>query len=383
MPRKKTSQKPPKAVVSVRLYRRIAATFIILTIFLFAFIVYLSFSKASIIIETDSETVSIDFSVNIEQEPSSRDTISGEIVSIIVQEGLKEETTGTKEEGMGVARGVVTILNKSSRDQVLIRTTRLLTSDKKLFRLDEQVTAPAQGEVQARIYADEPGEDYVIEPALFTIPGLWEGLRDKIYAESVEATSISANEIRIATQQDMDRASAKLLSNLFKKGQEELKLTVLENLDGQNFANEIIEEEFDVEVGDQVDFVEVSMKLRVVGILYDKDALRNLAKSKLEESISSDVELFKINYEKMGVNIIRYDLNAENANLKVFISGDTVLKSNSQIFDKNRLVGMDRESAIQYFKNFDSVKSVTIELKPFWLKRIPELRDHIEIRIKR
>lgn len=372
-----------KAVVSVRLYRRIAVTFIILTAFLFVFILYLSFSKASIIIETDHEIVSLDFSVNIEKEPSSEGAIQGEVASVIIQGEFEEETTGTVEEKEGVARGVVTILNKTSNNQVLIKTTRLLTSDDKLFRLDEEVTVPAGGKVEARIYANEAGEDGVVGPALFTIPGLWEGLQDKIYAESVESTSISAEEIKVVSQEDLNRVSNKLRNQLLEQGKEELELTILGDWSGQEFTSEIIEEEFDVETGEQAESLNLYMELRIVGILYDKDELRNIAKNKLEESISSDVELTKIDYEKMRVDITRYDLSVENAGLKIFINGDTVLKSSSQIFDKNRLVGMDKQTVIDYFKDFDSIKSVTIELKPFWLKRIPELRDHIEIRIKR
>jgi len=388
-PRKSTSRgrspkpTPQKAVVSIRVYRRIAATFIVLTVCMFAFIVYLSFSKASIIIETEHEIIKKDFSVNIEHEPSSRDTVQGEVVSIIVQGELEEEATGMVEEKEGIARGVIVLANKTSRDQVLIRTTRLLTTDKKLFRLDEKVTVPANGEVEANIYADELGEEGLIDTTFFTIPGLWEPLQDKIYAWNTEPTAMSIKEMKLVRQEDLDHASEKLQNQLLEEGKKQLNLTILDNWAGKEFAAETIEEEFETEAGESSDVVRVSMELRVIGILYNKEDLQAIAKLKLEESISSDVDLVEINYEDMTVDIARYDLLAENANLEVVVRGDTILKSNSQIFDKNYLVGLDKESAIKYFKNFDSVKSVVIELQPFWLKRIPELRDHIEIKIKR
>lgn len=385
MPRKTSSKNKtlPKAAVSVRLYRRIAATFIILTAFLFVFIIYLSFSKASVIIEADQKMVSIDFSLNIEKNPSTENTIEGEVVSVVVQGETEEEATGELVKEDGVARGTVVFVNKTSNDQTLIRTTRLLTPDEKLFHLDKKIVVPAGGEVEAPIYADESGEEGIIGPSLFTIPGLWEGLQDKIYGESAEATFINIEEIKMVTQDDLDRVRDKLKEELLEKGKEELKFTILKDFDGQLFDGEIIEEEFDTELNEQTERFSLSMEFRVVGIFFSQEELRDIAKNKLEESISSDVELVRINYDTIELDPSRYDLSEENATLRVLINGDTILKSNSQIFDKNRLVGMDKESAIDYFKNFDAVKSVTIELKPFWLKRIPELRDHIEIIIKR
>ncbi|NQU83226.1 MAG: hypothetical protein HQ536_00795, partial [Parcubacteria group bacterium] len=233
------------------------------------------------------------------------------------------------------------------------------------------------------IYADELGEEGLIDTTFFTIPGLWEPLQDKIYAWNTEPTAMSIKEMKLVRQEDLDHASEKLQNQLLEEGKKQLNLTILDNWAGKEFAAETIEEEFETEAGESSDVVRVSMELRVIGILYNKEDLQAIAKLKLEESISSDVDLVEINYEDMTVDIARYDLLAENANLEVVVRGDTILKSNSQIFDKNYLVGLDKESAIKYFKNFDSVKSVVIELQPFWLKRIPELRDHIEIKIKR
>ena len=387
MPRKiKTNKKmSSKPEISVRLYRRIAATFIIITALLFVFIIYLSFSKASIIIETDYEPVSIDFSANIELDSSSRDTIVGEITSVVVKGEIESETKGVIEEGEGVAKGTATLFNNTLNDQVLIRTTRLLTKNDELFRLDEKVTIPANGEVEARIYADKSGEEFEIEPTNFIIPGLWKPLQDKIYAESSEKTVISKNQVKVFSADDFNQITEEFQNELLEKGKQEIELTMLENWSGQEFTSEIIIQEFDADIGEEVEKINCEMELRVIGVLYNKDELRNLAKTKLQESISSDVELVNIDYQNMEIKITRYELteNEESAHFDIVINGDTILKSNSQIFDKNRLVGLDKEAAIDYFKNFDSVKSVVIELKPFWLKRIPELRDHIEIRIKR
>jgi len=74
--------------------------------------------------------------------------------------------------------GKVTISNAYSADpQTLIATTRILSSDGKLFRLKDTVTVPGMqggqpGAIAAEIVADKVGADYAIPAGTFTIPGL-------------------------------------------------------------------------------------------------------------------------------------------------------------------------------------------------------------------
>ncbi len=74
--------------------------------------------------------------------------------------------------------GKVTISNAYSADpQTLIATTRILSSDGKLFRLKDTVTVPGMqggqpGTIAAEIVADKVGADYAIPAGTFTIPGL-------------------------------------------------------------------------------------------------------------------------------------------------------------------------------------------------------------------
>jgi hypothetical protein len=82
------------------------------------------------------------------------------------------------------AHGSVRIINNSSQPQALIRTTRLMTSDNKIYRLNQSIVVPAYEHVMVEVYADAPGSEYAISPTQFIIPGLDASLQSMIYAVS-------------------------------------------------------------------------------------------------------------------------------------------------------------------------------------------------------
>ncbi|MCX6784838.1 MAG: hypothetical protein NTV81_02790, partial [Candidatus Komeilibacteria bacterium] len=84
--------------------------------------------------------------------------------------------------------GVIEIINNSSKNQSLIATTRFITTDNLLFRLDKPVTVLAHQKIKATVTADQNSDNFLLAPASkLTIPGLWSGLQDKIYGQVTES----------------------------------------------------------------------------------------------------------------------------------------------------------------------------------------------------
>ena len=90
------------------------------------------------------------------------------------------------------AQGIVRIVSTYGADQTLIRTTRLRTSDGKLYRLAETVTVPANGEISVSVYADKTGAVYAIGPSTFIVPGLPSALQSLITGVSDGSFTLSA-----------------------------------------------------------------------------------------------------------------------------------------------------------------------------------------------
>ncbi len=98
------------------------------------------------------------------------------------------------------AQGTVQIINTSTNPIFLVKTSRLLTTDGKLYHLAEGVSSPAGSKVQASIYADQNGSASVIGPSKFTFPGLSADLQSSIYAIS-DSTLVLAQPNSLASAQ--------------------------------------------------------------------------------------------------------------------------------------------------------------------------------------
>lgn len=372
-----------RPVVSVRVYKRIAAVFLGLTIALLGLMLYLSFSKAIITVVPAREKSFIDFSVNAEKEPLSREAVASSLISIKTQGEMEESTTGVYVTEDAKAIGEVIIKNTTSNGQTLVKTTRLLTADGVLFRLNNTITVSAGGSVKAGIYADKTGKIGEVQPGKMTIPGLPISLQDKIYAELTEPAKLQVDNSAAVSKEDMDRAKEKLVFELLEKGKAELEKIAPENFSGKAFGSEIVFVEYSKKQGEMAENFKLKMELRVVGIFYDLESLRQIAKTKMEGLISTETELVEMNFNELKADVGKFDLLAENAILKIHAEGQTVIKPTSQIFDKNKLAGMEKEAAINYFKASSAIESAQIEISPFWLKQIPEVKDNIEIIINK
>lgn len=367
----------------MNLYKKIVFTFIGFTIILLVLIFYLSFSRAKIIIVPQTETISADLIIDVAENPQTEGVLKGRIIETEVEGDETFSPTGG-EEVPSVAGGTVTIYNRYNKNQPLVRTTRLLTPDGKLFRLKETVNAPAGGEVQVKVYADEKGKDYEIGPSRFIIPGLWEGLQDKIFAESFEPMKGGARVTKIISEDDILKGRDSLEERLYNKGITELENTLRpgENINKNLIFKEILESAADVVAGEEVNEFTISIKLKTTAVLVDESELLRLAETKMKNSISADKKLVNVKSGSLSYNLEKYDLESGIANLKVYLEGETVIKDTSLIFSKDNLVGRSKKEAEAYLESFDAIREATVNFSPFWVTKVPSLKDHIRIEIK-
>jgi type IV pilus assembly protein PilM len=110
--------------------------------------------------------------------------VRGRILETEVSAKDSFPVTGTKPSVGGKAKGTVTITNRSSTAYSFIPTTRVLSKDGVLFRLDAQTAIPANGSVTAAVTADVAGPTGDIGPSEFTIPGLGPSFTTVITATS-------------------------------------------------------------------------------------------------------------------------------------------------------------------------------------------------------
>jgi len=180
-------------VQTTSFYRKILIGFSVMAVLVAALIAYFSLSKTIITVTLKPQIKSTTFTLGIrtnaaEQNSDAIEVLSGTVTTTEVKSSKTFDNPSTGDEVPAQATGTVTIYNKYTKAQPLSATTRLLAPDGTLFRIKNVVTVPAGGKVDnVAVYADQPGKSGNLDPTKFTIPGLWAGLQDKLYAESAAA----------------------------------------------------------------------------------------------------------------------------------------------------------------------------------------------------
>lgn len=368
-------------------YRWFTIIFSVLAIVLILAILYFALSQATIYITPNYQTQQIGFAVQVtENNPllaanqNNAAGLTGSIKELTVED-TKTFSATENQISDNKATGEVTIINRYSKAQPLIATTRLLTADNKLYRLTETVTVPAGGQVTASVEADQPGTQFEIGPSKFTIPGLWEGLRDKIYAESQANFKISSRTQYQITQQLIDQAKEELRASLLTKAKEEIgkELAEGQTLSEDALVAEVIKSSTTAKVGaGQKDFT-VTLGLGVKAVIFDEAKLKEIAQNGLPENYKNADTYIKVDPNSFTYDITILDANSEH--LIAQVKGEYSIQIANLQINPAELTKLSKAEAIKKLASQSGVKAVSISL-PFWTKYLPPLADKINIQIK-
>lgn len=373
--------------VPIKIYRKIAYSFIFLTLGLLAIVFYFSFLSLKIILVPVKERVSNNLIFDV-YDSNSPGLASGSGMAGVVKEIKASSTktylaTGSKIIGEDVS-GKVTIYNNSGKNQPLVATTRLITQDNILFRLRETVNVPAGGQVVAEIYADQPTEDIVVSPSRFTIPGLWAGLQDKIYAESEETIKYEKQAKKVITQEDIDNGMADLKKSLLEKAKSDIALgyTGYHQAIYQVDDNSIIVQ-VDGKLGEEREEFSITIEASIITIIFKDDEIGKLAQDKLISSLPEGKELSEFKKENTAYAINSYDIKEGMATLNASFDGQIVIKSDSQVVDRNKIVGLSRDQVKEYLNSIPEISGYDLKFSPAFIDRAPNLVDRIKVEVRK
>ena len=364
-------------------YSTVVAVVVIVAV-LIGLIGVFSMGKAVIVVTPRVSNIATDFSSQIVTDGSSKGALSGILFETIVSMSGKGESTGTEVPKDTNVIGVVTLINNYSKEQSLVATTRLLSPDKVLLRLKDKVSIPAGGKITAQVYADDPDAFKDIPATMFTIPGLWQGLQDKIYAESKDVIKNKPSEIKIVKAADIVKAKENIAKDVDAKAIQEF----LNNLpNSQNFLiasvnRESVDESVSAKVGEAISSFDVIVKQKVSLMAVEKDQIIALANAKVKTIISEDRNVLDIDSASLSYTTNKYDAKNKTAEIKVHAEAKTVIKETNSILDKSKLVGLTPKGAQLYLLNFDEIESVDVQLSPFWVKKTPNNLNKIFVQVK-
>jgi len=374
MLRRRHSINPP-----LNIYKKIALSFIVLTLILVGVIFYFTLSYVYLTIYPKPLEIKTDFNFVItanEKAVSQKDGIFlGQVVNQEVEGQKTFPSTGSKVL-TGDVVGQVKLINDLSKSQILIATTRLLSPDNTLFRLKQRVEIPAKGSLDAAIYPDDPAKSEAKAGTIFTIPGLSKSMQLLVYGEAIQEIKPNGQTVKAVTQEDLDKAVASYT--------DELALQSIKNENSSQtyvLSKQISAKEFSNKAGDQVESFTLKLKLNIVGVIFDSQPVKDFAKNILESQVPPGKQLISDNTDQLASEIVKTDLANKTVQLKSSVSGNIVISETSQILDKSKLMSMSVENIKSYLKNFDEIDSVNIEFVPGWVKKMPYFQDHLIIKI--
>jgi hypothetical protein len=367
-------------------YRRMALGFAVGAVVLLGVVLYFAVSEAQVKLSARRERTSTTFVATIREipeagTPSANGLIfPGHIIKKTAEisrifESSKSRTSDEK------ASGKVTIINNFSKPQPLVKTTRLLSKEGVLFRLKESVTVPAKGKVEASVEADQPGKVGEIGPTRFTVPGLWVGLQDLIYAESSVPMSGGVREVRIVTKDDLESAKTILEDELTKEAIGEVEKAG-EAKPALTFT-EITKSVSSEKEGVEKDSFEYSLRLDGYGIFFDKSKLLEEATKQLKAGLTSPDRIIANIEEKTFTYFLdEYRANKGEATVKVYLEGESAISPSSPVLAKEKIAGLSRKSAEDYFKSLPELSKADVKIYPFWVGNIPSNLEQITIEVK-
>ena len=318
----------------------------------------------------------LDEEIDIEKQE-----IPGRVIEVSLEKTLEFESTGESYQGeSGRAKGTITIINNySSAPQVLVATTRFLSSDGKLFRLIKGTTVPGMqadspGKIQAEIIADKPGEDYNIEPATFTIEGFKGGPKYEKFQATSETkfsggrTADSGNALVAISENDLKNAREKTIEELEKSIQAELEKELGENekllLDSTEKTIESATSSSPANT--TVNTFTYTIKETVKTIAFNEEDLKKIASAELVKEINENNTLDN----NININYKRGLIDFNNKSLTINLEVKSVAWAKLDLDKiKTGIVGKNEKEIKEFLSNYPGLNQAEIFLIPAQLNK--------------
>ncbi len=355
-------------------------------------LVYLFLPRAEIHVVPYKMTQNVDlqFEGRLEGVLSGEDTLPIRVLEKEQEVVFTVETTGASLGTAQKARGTVVIYNKFSTDpQSLVATTRLQSSDGKVFRLVAGVTVPGMtggqaGAIEASVIADQPGVAYNITSSTFTVPGFQGSPKfEKFSAQSNKAmtggSDASGSGLRVISKEDIDKAE--------NEAREKAKQAYLEAIAKDLSAGEkVLEENIEITTlpqttlplsGTVADSFEYRHSFTVRGFIFSESGIKEKIMAKGETDINGVI--FRPVTMTLSYGEALPDYEAKKLRLKVhaLVDSESVIREDTLT---EELLGKNSDGINEVLASFPEIKKIQITFKPPWFTSVvPSTKSRVTI----
>ncbi len=366
-------------------YRKIAVTFIILSVLSLAAVAYFSLIKLDIVVVPSMEAAKANATFTVYDRPESYTVPAGNTLGLVREMEVESEKTFTasEEKALGASvSGTVTIINKSPKDQPLVASTRLLSPTNQLLRIKDSVIVPAGGSVKAAVYSDSIDPSFTLADARLTIPGLWAGLQESIYAEAKAGDVTYREKVeKTVTQSDIDSAIGKAKETLLEKAATDIEQAYgaydqkLYALDEASITHKT-----SAKAGDTVDEFTVSFSGKLTIVAFKSADVDGVLRTALSSSISTGRSLGQS--EKPLFRLVSADPTQNIAEVEASVVATAKVDDGVELIDRRKIVSLTRNQLEDYLDAQTQIQSYELHFQPSFWKFTPQLVDRINVTVK-
>ncbi len=356
-----------------------------LTVLVVIVALWISSVHARVVVKVRHETTQLQTTVEVAKSPV-QGQLQGRVVTGTfekIQEFGVNDSSSTLPEDLPVA-GTVKIVNNYSKAQALIKTTRLLTTDGRLYRIDKTVVVPSKQSVNVAAHSDKSGSAYVLAAGTrLVIPGLWAEMQKYIYAEAVSGFSGGTQISKIVTDMDVNSAQKTLQDAVLEQAKKTLRAEAGVGDDWNAvFTTKTVDQKSNAATGQKSDEFLASVKLDVTAVFYPSKDMDVLVQQKLKERLPDGRELTDYNPSLVTYHIEQTDVPNETARISISAQAGSRLTTNSPGLSKDAVAGLSLSDAKAKLESLDGVDSVDIQIRPSWIGKLPTMQNHIDLLVQ-
>lgn len=371
------------------IYKLLSNIFLAISIGMVLFVAYFTFSRATVILtpEKISKTASVKITIDAEKDAIDLENyiMPGSLAAQNFEKTYSDILIERKDLSQKAA-GKVTIYNKRPISQFLLVESQLQgkRNPQMIFFTDKAVTVPANGSVEMEITAKEAGIEGNIPAQRFDFIKLSPSMQALVYAESSDFTRGGFSEGYILTQEDINKAIENNRENFFIS----LRNEALKNLESSSkiiraelSEEKITETSTNIQIGQTFERFDLTIKGELKAIAFNESHIISITASELKNQASETEEFIKpgqIRYMKAEA-----DWESASAIIETEMDGSFLSKISPSLLQKETLIGLAKDEAVEYLQNFPEISTAEIHFFPPWNSTIPGgLKSSIKIEVK-
>ncbi len=360
-------------------------TFIVLSLVSLAAVAYFSLIRLEIRVKPSVETAQAKAAFTVYDRPESYTVPAGNTLGLVREMDVETEATftATGEKALGAqVSGTVTLINNYTKDQPLVATTRLLSPTNQLLRLREAVTVPAGGRVTAEVYADSIDPSFTLADARLTIPGLWAGLQDQIYAEAKAGEVTYREQVETSIlQSDIDAAIEAGKQKLLEKAGADIEASYAAYDQKLYEIDEAtIKHETSAKAGDTVKEFKVKFIGSLTIVAFKAENVDGVLHTALASAVSGTRNLGQA--AAPTFRLTSADTNQNIAEVEASVSAPATVDTANDLIDRKKILSLTRRQLEDYLDSQPQIDSYELVFTPSFWQFSPQLVDRITISVQ-